>query len=341
MWDGGKITATYVSDRPSQTIPRASPVNSRAFTGAVDRLNLTITTFGANWSSESRYGWNRADRQRLDCGFEIIDPIQQEATFGGRRVPDVRALGFRSGTGGETVCECSAPHWSFDQKIAYHFGKHSVKFGGMLFRSQMGRTNIENPRFVCNTEEFFALSSKRGRPGFDITHTFVSNFVYDLPSLDSLSSSVARQVIGGWQMSGIVSARSGRPLTVTQPSAHRRSRPDIVDFDNATLDSGDQYLNPAAFAMVPINSLSGATVRLGSAGRSAIDGPGFFNADFSVSKNFPISETMKLRFGVDMFNVFNHTNWVRVATDIRRSSFGLRTATGQARQMQFTLRLNF
>lgn len=138
------LTGTYVRSRPDRVIPRVQPVNSRLFEGKTDRFNITATFIGGpSWSAETRFGYNRNDRNRIDGYWNLADPNKAESRFGGRRLPGVTALGLSGG--GEWNIIGRAPHRSIDQKFAWTRGRHSLKFGGMAFFRELGNENIENP----------------------------------------------------------------------------------------------------------------------------------------------------------------------------------------------------
>ena len=166
LTDNIRITGTYVADDPDRFIPRVSPQNSRLFRGNIDRYSIAVTAFGPQWSSESRYGWNRAHRERDDVLFQLKDPLQEEKTFGGRRIPSINIdeAGFGAG-GGEYQPTGFAPNWSIDQKISYTKGKHSLKFGVQFFSNATGRANVENPQFTYGTVAD-ALANTPTRVGF-------------------------------------------------------------------------------------------------------------------------------------------------------------------------------
>jgi hypothetical protein len=120
------------------------------------------------------------------------------------------------------------------------------------------------------------------------------------------------------------------------------SRPDATGVDpiNSNYRQTLQYLNPAAFAKVPLNSRSGATARPGTLGRGAVRGPGSVNFDFALSKTFKITERIKFQFRADMFNGFNHTNFSGLVVDLDNARFGQVTSAG-ARSIQLNGRLTF
>jgi len=195
----------------------------------------------------------------------------------------------------------------------------------------------------ADTQDFFNLRPNRGPATGDITHSLVSDVVYSLPMLAGKGNAIARQALGGWQVSGILSARTGATFTIIEKnSAYDFSRPDATGQDPIRSDYRTtlQYLNSAAFAIVPIVKASGASGRPGTLGRGAVRGPGAWNLDFSLSKNFPVRETVKFQVRADMFNSLNHTNFSGIDGTIESPTFGRITSAG-ARRIQMNARLTF
>lgn len=197
---------------------------------------------------------------------------------------------------------------------------------------------ISNP---ADVQSFFDVRENRGPSNGDVAHTFVSDFVYELPRFTA-GSPVVRHTLGGWQTTGVLTASTGRPLSISQPTAYESSRPDATGLDPIRSNWRDtlQYLNPAAFALVPVNRASGAAVRPGTLGRNAVRGPGTVNLDFSLGKNFSFAENVKLQFRADMFNATNTPNLGGVVTRIDRVNFG-RLTSASSRQIQLNARLTF
>jgi hypothetical protein len=70
-------------------------------------------------------------------------------------------------------------------------------------------------------------------------------------------------------------------------------------------------------------------------------GPGFVSADISLQKNFPITETKRLQFRADFLNAFNHPNFAVPNDSVGTATFGISSATQDARQLQFDLKFYF
>jgi hypothetical protein len=188
------------------------------------------------------------------------------------------------------------------------------------------------------------IRAEKGPTPYDIRHRFTADFLYELPFYrwTGQNHTGIRLLLDGWQFSGIYSANTGAPFTITQGSSVPGSRPDYVggepifDNHNETL----RYLNPASFAPVPVIAVSGATARPGTLGRNALRGPGGWNLDLALSKNFVFTERLRLQIRADMFNALNHTVLGGVSTNIQAGNFG-RLTSASARVVQLNARLSF
>ena len=187
----------------------------------------------------------------------------------------------------------------------------------------------------------------------DVRHTLTVNGVYALPyGRDGDRSGALRQVFGGWQLSGLMQARTGRPLTISAS----RGVNDLPDGNNsnqrADLVPGaalypanqtpEQWFNTAAFVLP-------ARGTWGNAQRNIIRAPGLFQIDLALQKRFSIRGAQNVEFRVEAFNAFNRVNLGAPGTTLTSpASFGRITGplnrgygTGTARQMQFMFRFNF
>ncbi len=195
-------------------------------------------------------------------------------------------------------------------------------------------------------QNFFDMKSARGPSSGDVKFYFVAESLYDLPGLKGWNSGayrVGRFVLGGWQASGIVTAQTGGAVTLTQSSTLSGSRPDYIG-GNPILSNYSttlQYLNPAAFTRVPLSTASGETIRAGDIGTGAIRTPGLWNLDFSLGKNFNITEKLRLQYRLEMFNALNHTNLSGLVVEITNPRFGQLTSTAGARVLQMNAHLSW
>ena len=176
----------------------------------------------------------------------------------------------------------------------------------------------------------------------DVTHYVATEWMYELPDFSSLPP-VAHHAFGGWRVSGIFTAQSGEPVNITQSSAIPTSRADYLGgpFINADYRTTLQYLNPAAFALVPVSSVSRVTLRPGTAANGMVRTPGAWNVDLSVARNVRITGVAGLQLRADMFNALNHTNLRGLRTSINDRLFGQLLDTRGARVIQLNARLTW
>jgi hypothetical protein len=210
-------------------------------------------------------------------------------------------------------------------------------------------------------ENMNCRSCERGNTDFDVRHNFTANAIWMLPvgrgrQLLSSASPLINALFGGWQLSGIGTARTGLPLNVTMSRSasalpdgiNGSQRPDVVPGQPLypTNQSPTLWLNPFAFT-TPANG------KWGNAGRNILNGPPIWQADVSLEKKFPVRERAALSVRADVFNVFNRaqignpsvkwtdpaqgTTYGAITTPYTTSAIG----TGTPRQMQFMLRLSF
>ena len=102
-----------------------------------------------------------------------------------------------------------------------------------------------------------------------------------------------------------------------------------------------QYLNRAAFALVPVSPTSNIAIRPGNLGNGAVRGPGSWSGDLSLSKNFRLQERLSLQVRADMFNALNKVNLGGPATGANTPTFGEINGAGGMRVIQFNGRLRW
>ncbi len=198
----------------------------------------------------------------------------------------------------------------------------------------------------------------RGRSEFDVDHRLVSSFVYELPfgrGRKYLSSGpgLANQLIGGWQVNGIVTFQSGFPMTISAADVgglndtFNTNRADLVGdpYPSGFKKTLDEWFNKAAFVQ-PGCPPSGPSLCaqpvpgfLGTSGRGILRLPGINNWDTGVFKNFRISEQASFQFRFESFNVWNHPQWGGPVRNVASPQYGQITSARAARINQFGLKV--
>jgi hypothetical protein len=111
-------------------------------------------------------------------------------------------------------------------------------------------------------------------------------------------------------------------------------RPNLIGNPNNGPKTAQQWFNTAAFAL-------GQAGQYGNAGRNVITAPGISNFDFSLFKNFRITERHNLQFRAEFFNGFNHTQFDPPNTVFGTATFGRVLSAGDGRQIQLALKYKF
>jgi carboxypeptidase family protein len=197
-------------------------------------------------------------------------------------------------------------------------------------------TNIRDPEY------------DRGPANYDVRHTLVASFLYELP--------FARQhPLGGWQVNGIGYWRTGIPVNITMTGVMastgvgggglNANRPNQVSDDIYAADRTiDNWFNAAAFQR-PADT----TATFGNAPRNLGRGPGVFNVDMSLVKNTKIAK-LDTELRVEAFNVLNHPQFGQPNGQLGNAAFGTITAAGNPqcgtcgtseRQIQVAVKLRF
>ena len=272
----------------------------------------------------------------------------------------------------------------------YTLGKSYGNTGG----SNEADTSANNARTLADWEY------DNGYNKFDVRHTFNLSLLYQIPygrGRTNAASGVADAILGGWDIGSIVNARSGVPVNVlvgrpdvvyvdgsgtvfTNPAAGRTAiintpgggasrnirRPDLIPGVDPFIRNGNTlFLNPAAFAQPQPGTF-------GNLERNSLHGPSFSQVDLVAAKHFPFGGARNFEFRIEVFNLFNQTNFANPAgtlplalpansttetnklqpgqayTSAAAGSFGQITSTvnktvglGSQRQLQFAFRLNF
>jgi hypothetical protein len=185
------------------------------------------------------------------------------------------------------------------------------------------------------------LDAWEGPSDFDIRHRLVANFIAELPFGEGkpfVQDGVAAKILGGWMVTGIYSARSGRPITITQGNnnvgAGMTGLPNLTG-DPTGAETVEQWYNPAAFTQVPSGTF-------GNAGRNILRGPGWVTFDMSLQRRVNFSSRVNATLRWDIFNMFNRANFGLPDSNMVSATAGvISTLAGDPRVMQLSLRLGF
>jgi len=153
-------------------------------------------------------------------------------------------------------------------------------------------------------------------------------------------------VVGGWELSGIISFQSGFPFPVLSNqdfsnTGSRSPRPDRI-CNGAGPQTVAEWFKVDCFTTDALGAaLANGTPRFGNSGRNILIGPGIQNWDMSAIKRTPITEKANLEIRAEFFNLFNHPSFGTAGNIIGTSTAGQITSAGSPRDIQFGLKLRF
>ncbi len=192
----------------------------------------------------------------------------------------------------------------------------------------------------------FDIWSDYGPAAWDIPHRFVVSGIYELPFFKESGNGFLREVLGGWQVSGVATFQSGTPINVTilgdrANTTSPNQRPDLVgslpSLSCQTNPNGPGLVNcidSSAFAMP-------AQYTYGNLGRNALRGLGYSRTDLSLMKAFTFAGKYRAIFMAQVFNLFNEVNWNNPNAQVGNASFGRVTSAQDMRQAELGLKFTF
>ena len=221
----------------------------------------------------------------------------------------------------------------------------SVMIGYTLSKSRDNGSGIR----TLNGDQLFPQNSECfecewGLSVFDVRHRFGTSILYELPFGDGkpyVQSGVGAALLGGWQVQTILSASSGFPRNPTPgvdaANTGSDNRANMVPGQdpNDGPKTIDEWFNRAAFVVQP-------NFTYGNATRNIIIGPGIFNFDLSIIRNFRFATSKSLQVRVEAFNVFNQPVWNDPNTAVTNPLYGTINSTRKPmRELQFGLKFIF
>ena len=187
-------------------------------------------------------------------------------------------------------------------------------------------------------ENVNCLACDKGPSVFDVRNNITVNTVYELPFGPGKAllndTGILGKIVGGWQLGSIGVWHTGHPLTITMninpsqlPDGNDQTtqRPDLVPGVSIFLPGGvhDHTLpiNPAAFAPPPLDptgllngsggctNTCGIVSRFGDAPNGLIRALNVWQIDLALSKETKLTERVSMKFGAQVFNIFNHVQF--------------------------------
>ena len=288
-------------------------------------------------------------------------------TLGFCQAPNFAFTGV--GTGPSVILDQIRPYRGYRSitmiQPRYNSNYHSLQISGQYRFSGASQANVaytwgknltdsQNDRSSA-PQNSFDTTLEKSRAALDRRHVFSANYIYMLPFFDKQTNLVGK-LLGGWQVSGIVTLNTGLPFTATTSNYDpaglgliapplTAARPNVFcDPNQGAPNTQQQWFNTACFERNPTGTLATTAISgnvAGNAGRGIIHGPGTRRVDFTMAKTFGFTENVKLQLRAEFFNIFNWVNFRGLQTNVTNAAFGQAISVRDPRTMQFGLKLNF
>jgi hypothetical protein len=188
-------------------------------------------------------------------------------------------------------------------------------------------------------QNVYDRTTEKATSSFDHRHRVIVSFIYQIPVPRNASRWV-RSVFGQWQTSGYYTVQTGAPFTVNIPSDQANigsgpaQRPNISGNPNNGPKTPERWFDTSVFSLQPLYTF-------GNAPRNVVTGPGLQEVDLSLQKDISLTESKKLQFRAEAFNLLNHPNFNIPNRIAFTPNFGRISSAQDSRQLQFALKLMF
>jgi hypothetical protein len=181
------------------------------------------------------------------------------------------------------------------------------------------------------------LRLDRAASSYDIPHIFTFTYIWRIPLFRE------NRLLGGWSIAGINTLHSGRPFTLytgtNTPIGNNNNRP--LDVPGSLVRSPSSVTAVAFAEGVSRAQLTPPPGRYGVIGRNTERGDSFLDFNLSISKDFTITERVRLQVRGEMFNLFNVTNFSTVEGVMTSPNFGRAVSAFDSRRAQLAARVVF
>jgi Carboxypeptidase regulatory-like domain/TonB dependent receptor len=319
---------------------------------------VSVGYMAKDMQPDAAYAWNLGVQQK------ISDAMAFSITYVGTRgVHLFRRYNINTPPPGDTPFNSRLPYQYFDaqgNQYATNIGFAGAN-GGSIYnglqtemkinfsRTLTGRVNYTWSKEIDDMSVWWPLddSVNRGEgtnQAPDIPQNFIASLVYQLPfgrgqRWLSTTGRPTELLLGGWQVSTISKLQSGIPLTFNAAYDNLGSgvtnRANVTCPSVRTIGSVSEWFDTSCFA-------TPAPLQLGNSGSGKVHGPGYYNADLSLSKTESIHESMKVSVQLDAFNLTNTPHYSNPNTNLADSNFGQIGGTnGNPRQLQLGVHFTF
>jgi outer membrane receptor protein involved in Fe transport len=309
-----------------------NPINTNSRRGYVQTYNFTVEREFLGFAGTVSYVGSRGTRLpgtlNINAATTSSNADRPFAKLFGRTA-DVLVNDFM----------LSSSYNALQAKLQRRFGRSSLITAAYTWSKSLDYTDA----FALQND--INIDANRGPSTFDRTHNFVFSHVTNLPFGKGerfLQNGLGSAILGGWQLSGVFTARTGAPVDITGVNLAASKFAGTANKPNVTGPSqilggtgpGQLWFDTSVF----VEPVAGT---FGNVGRNTMRGPGYVNYDATLARSFALGERMQLQFRATAFNLTNTAHFDVPDGTFTANTFGQITSSFGERRVRFGLRLTF
>jgi hypothetical protein len=228
--------------------------------------------------------------------------------------------------------------------------KHNDKYAEFLVAYTYEKS-IDNGSTSFDATNPFNPSASRALSVFDVPQDLTVSYTLQLP-FDRFTGGAAKKLTSGWALSGIAIFAKGEPIQISENDDNSLTgtytatidEPDYANNGSSLFvnknprnQAGQPYFNPNYFVAEPVG-------QVGNVMRRFFSGPGIYNFDMALLKDTQLTESLRVQFRAEAFNIFNHAQFMNPSGNFNNSGaggFGFVTSARDPRILQLALKFLF
>jgi hypothetical protein len=254
-------------------------------------------------------------------------------TASGQTINNVRPLGPLFDTNPFVSTVANSHYNSLQVSVSHNTNSLSFLAGYTFSKCMDNASGLQDSTNPFNPALSVSLCN------FDVKHNFVFSYNWLIPFDRFVRAGWARNVVGGWSLSGITNFATGLPITMTENDDNSLIGANAIPVDvpnfsgggpvlaNTNPRRGGTYFNTSLFSNEQLG-------QFGNSSRRFFHGPGLNHWNVALLKTTQITESKELQLRFEGFNVFNHAQFQNPTGEINSSSFGVVTSARDPRIMQ-------
>jgi hypothetical protein len=332
------IQGLFTPNPPSVPGQGGYTINRTLKDSSADEWNLNVEqALGQNMMLTLEYIGSAMRHQSVRADFNQPDALSADSPSGKL---DVRPYPFAGPIDGQ-INFLNANYNALGVKFERRMANDLQFLASYTWSKAMDDTDGDNQ----DVQDFYNPSLTYGRASFDRTNNLALSGIYILPfgpgkRFAQSNNILNRELIGGWQLTGIQQFATGQPFSIsannnadTSP-LHNVYANVICNPMSGFQRTRFQIYNSACFTQPDAGQYGTA--------RAAGTQPSTFGTNLTLMKNFAITEHQQLQFRAEAFNVFNHPLFTAASSSITSPTLGEATyQMNGPRSMQFALRYSF